>query len=358
MKSILTRHGFWLAALIPLLLPLSWMVSEYAVFKAWWSWLPLLVLFVVLPITDHLLGRYPANLDPKSSGVTATDTYPDLVVPLGATFIYLGVFAWSLSLALAHWQSWSWPILLGWVLSLGDIGGVVAINVAHEWIHRRSRWQRSLGGVLLSCVLYPGFKLEHLRWHHVKVATPEDPSSAPYGSTVYQRVPRALVLNTVRGWKISVEAARKKGRVLPWLFHEMSGWWLLSTVIAVALFWAGGIAILALFIAQGFVAASLLEVINYVEHYGLRRKRLADGRYEPPTVVHSWNDDHWLSNAILINLQRHSDHHTHPTRPFTRLQSVPEAPQLPMSYSALSLVAYFPPIWRRIIHPHLPPQPG
>jgi alkane 1-monooxygenase len=358
MTPTLARHGFWLAALLPLLMPLSWSLRDVGLFSAWWSWLPLLVLFVILPAIDHLVGRFPDNPSIDAHRVIEPDAYPDVIVPLAATVAYLGVFGWSMNLAISHGDSWTMPVVLGWVLSLGDIGGVVAINVAHEWIHRRARWQRMMGGVLLSCVVYPGFKLEHPRWHHVNVATPEDPSSAPYGANIYAFVPRALALNTLHGWTLSVDEARRRGRAAPWILHEMTAWWLLVVLLGATWFVLGGLSGLLIFLAQGFVAASLLEVINFIEHYGLRRQRLENGRYEPPGVQHSWNADHWLSNAVLINLQRHSDHHVHPTRPFTRLQSVPEAPLLPMSYSTLSLVAYVPPLWRRIIHPHLPSQAG
>ena len=101
------------------------------------------------------------------------------------------------------------------------------------------------------------------------------------------------------------------------------------------------------------VNMALLEVINYIEHYGLRRKLIREGRYEPPAIRHSWNADSWLSNIILIQLQRHPDHHVHPRRPFTQLQSIPESPQLPYGYAVLSLVVFFPPLWRKLIHPRL-----
>jgi len=110
---------------------------------------------------------------------------------------------------------------------------------------------------------------------------------------------------------------------------------------------------LIVFICQGLAAISLLEVINYIEHYGLRRKLIREGRYEPPAIRHSWNADSWLSNIILIQLQRHPDHHVHPRRPFTQLQSIQEAPQLPFGYAVLSLVVFFPPLWRKLIHPRL-----
>jgi len=141
---------------------------------------------------------------------------------------------------------------------------------------------------------------------------------------------------------------------LAWLQHEMTAWWLLTIGLAwLAWIYAGGTGLLV-FVVQGLVAASLLEVINFIEHYGLRRKLIREGKYEPPAIQHSWNADFWLSNAILIQLQRHPDHHVHPTRPFTQLQTIPAAPQLPFSYAALSLIAFVPPLWRKIIHPRLP----
>jgi alkane 1-monooxygenase len=248
---------------------------------------------------------------------------------------------------------WSIAALVGWTVSLGDIGGIAAINVAHELIHRRNRFLQGLGGLLLSSVLYPGFKLEHPKWHHVKVATPDDPSSAARGTTVYTQVPRAMVLNTIQAWRLAAGDAGKKGRAAPWIWHELTAWWLISLCMALLATYFAGMTGLIVFLCQGLAAISLLEVINYIEHYGLRRKLIREGRYEPPAIRHSWNADSWLSNIILIQLQRHPDHHVHPRRPFTQLQSIHEAPQLPFGYAVLSLVVFFPPLWRKLIHPRL-----
>ncbi|NBC11648.1 MAG: alkane 1-monooxygenase [Planctomycetes bacterium] len=210
-----------------------------------------------------------------------------------------------------------------------------------------------IGGLLLSTVNYVTFKIEHVRGHHVWVATEKDPSSAPRGEIVYRFVPRALIRNTLNGWRLEAERLRRIGKSPISLRNELIGWQLVVIAMVV---WAGSIAGwigVAGFLAQGLVAAASLEVINYVEHYGLKRKQLENGRYEPPEPRHSWNSDFWLSNGILLQLQRHSDHHANPGRPFTRLRSCPEAPQLPLGYSAMLPIAFIPPLYRKLIHPRL-----
>ena len=349
--AALRKHGYWLLVVLPLLLPASYLLRDVSFLTAWFSWIPVVILYGILPVLDHLMGRDVHNAEPGRSGPAF---YPDVLVPVLVAAVYVPVLAWSLWLAGRSAGQWPALTLVGWVLSLGEIGGIAAINTAHELIHRRARWQRALGGLLLSCVMYPGFKLEHPRWHHAKVATPMDPSSADRGTTVYGQVPRAMALNTVHAWRLAVEAARTRGRAVPWLAHEMTGWWLLTLGLAGLAWMLAGALGLWVFLAQSLVAISLLEVINYIEHYGLRRREIGEGRYEPPGVQHSWNADFWLSNAILIQLQRHPDHHVHPTRPFTQLQTVPEAPQLPFGYATLSLVAMVPPLWRRLMDPRLP----
>lgn len=345
----LTRRSYWLAALLPLLMPLAWSLRELPGMAAGFAWFSLAVLYVVLPLLDALIGR-----DSRNPGLQASPQGEVVAVPLVAVASYLAVLAWALHAWTTHPAQFSALATLGWTLSLASIGSVVAINVAHELIHRADRRLRALGGILLSCVWYPGFKLEHPRWHHLHVATPADPSSAPRGSTVYVQVPRALWKNTIRGWRLGVEAARKKGRSLPWVRHEMTLWFGLSVALTVGVgLWLGWAAAV-LFVAHGLGAAALLEVINYVEHYGLRRELCADGRFERPRVWHSWESDHWLSNAILLQLPRHADHHVNPNRPYTALQKADGAPQLPMGYSGLVLVAFIPPLWRTLIHPRLP----
>ncbi len=344
----LTRHSYWLLVLLPLLMPASLALRDWSGMSTLFAWMPLVVLYGVLPLLDMLIGRDAVNPELGKGG-----TYPDVLIPVAVAFVFLPVLAWSVWVAGNLSGEWSIAALVGWTVSLGDIGGIAAINVAHELIHRRNKSLQALGGLLLSSVLYPGFKLEHPRWHHVKVATPGDPSSAARGTTVYTQVPRAMVLNTIQAWRLATSDAGKKGRALPWIWHELTTWWLISLCMALLAAYFAGMIGLIVFLCQGLAAISLLEVINYIEHYGLRREIIREGRYEPPAIRHSWNADFWLSNIILIQLPRHPDHHVHPGRPFSQLQSIGQAPQLPLGYAALSVIAFIPPLWRKLIHPRL-----
>ncbi|MBS3744878.1 MAG: alkane 1-monooxygenase [Wenzhouxiangellaceae bacterium] len=335
--------GYWLVFTVPALMPISWGLIQ-ATGSFLWAGLPIVWLYGLLPLTDWLIGR------DRQPPVDAQDTWlnrrlvPWLCLPVQVAVVFG---------SLAVLPSMPWWAGIMWVLSLGYVGGVLAINVAHELIHRRSRLDRIIGGLLLSTVNYVTFKIEHVRGHHVWVATEKDPSSAPRGEIVYRFVPRALIRNTLNGWRLEAERLRGMGKSLISLRNELIGWQLVVIAFAALAWFIAGWIGLAGFLVQGLVAAASLEVINYVEHYGLKRKRLENGRYEPPAPRHSWNSDFWLSNGILLQLQRHSDHHANPGRPFTRLRSWPEAPQLPLGYSAMLPIAFIPPLYRKLIHPRL-----
>jgi len=345
-KARLRPLGYWLVFSVPALMPLSWWLIQLSG-SFLWAGLPIVWLYGLLPLSDWLIGR------DRAGPVEAQDTWlgrrllPWLCLP-----VQLAVVFGSLAL-LPSMPFWAGIL---WVLSLGYVGGVLAINVAHELIHRRSRVDRFIGGLLLCTVNYATFKIEHVRGHHVWVATRHDPSSARRGEIVYRFVPRALIKNTINGWKLEAERLKRMGKSPISTRNELIGWQLVVITIAtMAWLVAGWIGVLGFF-AQGLVAAATLEVINYVEHYGLERAKLENGRYQRPAPEHSWNSDFWLSNGILLQLQRHSDHHAFPSRPYTRLRSWPDAPQLPLGYSAMLPLALIPPLFRRVIHPRLDRQ--
>jgi alkane 1-monooxygenase len=199
---------------------------------------------------------------------------------------------------------------------------------------------------------YFGFKIEHVRGHHVYVSTPEDASSAPRGMSVYVFLPRSVSRNVVAAWRLEAQRLHRLG--LRWLHwrNEML-WWLAVWVGMAATAWTLlGMAGLAFFLIQGLLAALTLEIINYVEHYGLERRRFGD-RYERTTHRHSWNSNYLLSNLILFQLQRHSDHHENARRRYQALVHYDDSPQLPGGYSAMLLLALVPPLWKRIIDPRV-----
>ncbi len=342
-RARLRPLGYWLVFTIPALMPLAWWLVQIT--GSWvWTALPIVWLYGLLPLSDWLIGRDPTPPIEAQDSWLSRRFLPWMCLPVQLAVVF---GALSVLPGMPLWAA------VFWLLSLGYVGGVLAINVAHELVHRRSRIDRTIGGLLLSTVNYAGFKIEHVRGHHVWVATEHDPSSARRGDVVYRFVPRALVRNTINAWQLEAERLRRLGKSLVSLNNEMIGWSLVVLgFVALAGLVAGPIGIVG-FLFQGLVAAGTLEVINYVEHYGLERKPLGNGRYEPPRPEHSWNSDFWLSNSILLQLQRHSDHHAFPTRPYTQLRSWPDAPQLPLGYSAMLPIAFIPPLYRRIIHPRL-----
>lgn len=342
------RLGFLLVFVVPALMPAAaWLGRATGAVDAA-AWFPLFFLFVLLPALDYALGHDPRN--PPRTDLFDTDRW-FVALTLLAVPVQAVLLAWSMR----HFAATPFgvPGTVGWVLSQGVVSGVLAINTAHELIHKDTRLERAAGGLLLASVGYHGFKIEHIRGHHVHVSTPEDASSARYGQSLWHFLPRALVRNTRAAWRLEAERLRRAGCSPLSPRNEMVGWtalWL--ALAALAWGWAGG-AGLALFLLQGLGAACALEIINYIEHYGLERRRRPDGRYERPTHLHSWNSDYCLSNLFLFQLQRHSDHHESPRRRYPALLHHPDSPQLPGGYAAMFVLALFPPLWFRIVHPVL-----
>jgi alkane 1-monooxygenase len=210
------------------------------------------------------------------------------------------------------------------------------------------------GGLLLASVGYATFKIEHVLGHHAWVATDRDPSSARLGESVYAFVPRAIVLNVANAFRLQAARLRRKGIAFWSWRNELIAWSAITAAMGLAAIAIGGVAGLAFFAGQALVAVVHLEMVNYIEHYGLRRGTDAAGRTERVTPMHSWNSSYFLSNAWLFQLQRHSDHHANAGRPYYELEHHESAPQLPGGYGAMMLVALVPPLWRALIHPRLP----
>lgn len=307
---------------------------------------PLFVMYGLLTILDYLVGK---DLSQPASDVRDIALYK--WIALAALPVHLAALWWGLHVFAT--VNFNWLGKLGWILSVGAISGTVAITAAHELIHRPTRLEQWVGGLLLSSVCYGGFKIEHIYGHHVNVSTPLDASSARYGQSVYAFVPRAVWHNVKNAWLL--EARRLQRRDLPAWRNEMLAWSGWSIAFAAGAWMAFGTAGLLFFIAQSIVAFCELEAINYVEHYGLERRKTAHG-YERVAPVHSWNSNYRLMNWFLLNLARHSDHHAFASRRYQELRHFSDAPQLPGGYGAMVLLALVPPLWFYIIHPRIPTE--
>jgi alkane 1-monooxygenase len=286
------------------------------------------VVFGLIPALDLVVGRDESGGDDQASG---SDAPLWLWIPL-----QLGMI--GVSVALADRLGPLERVLVG--VDLGLLTGAGGITIAHELMHRSSARDRALAEILMTSVSYPWFCTEHVLGHHRNVGTLRDPATARFGESVYRFLPRTLVYSVLSFWEL--ERARTARRGIPWwslrdhrLRHGLA---LAASWTAVAAI--GGGAGVALFAAQCAAAVLLLEVINYVEHYGLVRE--PGSRVEPR---HSWNSRFWLTASLLFNLPRHADHHAHASRVFYRLRAQPEAPELPLGYATMVIAALFPPLW-------------
>jgi alkane 1-monooxygenase len=313
-----------------------------------WYLTPFLV-FVMVPLGDWLIGEDAGNPPAEREGELQAAWYyrvlTFLYLPLQFGTVVLGAWVWSQG----HVNLAS---RVGIVFSIGIVTGI-AINTAHELGHKRESVERWLSKIALAPSGYGHFYVEHNRGHHVRVATPDDPASSRLGESFYRFWPRTVLGSAKSAWELETKKHRLRKRS-PWTYkNDLLNAWAMTVVLFVALTAAFGPSVLVLLVIQGVFGFSLLEVVNYLEHYGLLRQRNAAGRYEKVDPVHSWNSDRLSTNVFLYQLQRHSDHHANPNRRYQVLRSFTESPQLPAGYATMILVAMVPPLWRRIMDPRV-----
>jgi alkane 1-monooxygenase len=309
-------------------------------------WLPPVIFFGVLPLLDHLIGSRPIKWSAAAQKELAKSLWLRGVPVLNALAWCAG-WVWSIAVAPQVWAQGA-VAFATWVLAVGIVGGALGITTAHELVHRSSPSLRTLGGVVLSTVCYGVFKVEHVRGHHLRVATADDAVSARRGETLYAFLPRAVAGVVGHAFALEAQRLRKLGRS-PWsIANECVQWALLSASMGALTWWVSGAPGALLFLGSAVVAIMLLEMVDYVEHYGITRDP-----GERVGVRHSWDHDSLLTNFFLINLQRHADHHAHGGKPFGALVNHDEAPKLPASYGAMLLLAHVPPLFMRVMHPRL-----
>lgn len=279
---------------------------------------------------------------------------PEAVAPGGAWRWVLRLFVplelLMIGMGLAASAHASWPTVLGVAYAVGFVTGAQGITFAHELGHSRHRVDRALGWILMAVVCYPQFMVEHYRGHHVRAATWDDPASARAGESLWAFLPRTLGGSLRSALQLEAQQIARLRR--SWLASPLMGSLLGALVWVLALAAAGQWKMLVFWLLQSAFAIWLLETVNYIEHYGLQRRTGADGRPEPFGVQHAWNADHVISNSVLANLQRHSDHHMHAWKPFAELEPLP-GPQLPTGYAGCIFLAAVPPVWFALMQPRL-----
>ena len=247
-----------------------------------------------------------------------------------------------------------WLTVLGIAFSVGFISGSQGITFAHELGHSKSKIDRFCGWALMTSVCYGHFMVEHYRGHHPRAATHVDAATSRFGESLYQFLPRTLWGSLKSGWLL--EGQRIKQMKSSWLRSPLAWstavFWASMGAVALVFSAQAAIKIIAFVMLQSAVAFVLLEIVNYIEHYGLQRKTTDGGKREAFGMMHAWNADHVATNSMLANLQRHSDHHMHAWKPYATLEPLP-GPQLPTGYAGCLLLAMVPPLWFALMHPRI-----
>jgi len=339
------KRAYWALSLVVPLLPFAaWDLVNRTGWEIFWYLGPIWIL-VGVPLLDTLVGVDRSNPPDWVVGDLSEDRYYRVL-----TYLYLPIqyASFFFGAYLITRGDLSWFAGIGLTLTVGAVGGIGIAN-AHEMGHKKDKLERWLAKVVLAQSCYGHFEIEHNRGHHARVATPEDPATARFGETFWAFFPRSVVGAARSGWNLEKARYARVGKG-PWqLGNDVLNAWAMSIVLFAVTVAAFGPKVIPFFVGQAVFGFSLLEVVNYLEHYGLLRQKGADGRYERCQPRHSWNSDHVVTNVLLYGLERHSDHHANPTRRYQVLRTFDEAPQLPSGYGTMIALAYVPPLWRKVM---------
>ncbi len=329
-------------------LPLVIYILAYFSFtqQGWIVFTPLLFAFFLVPAVELLIPSSDQNLSEAEEQIAKEDRLYDFwlyaIVPLQ----YIALYFFLQTIADTTLKPWE---LAGRIMAMGLLCGTFGINVGHELGHRRHLYERNMAKALLLTSLYMHFYIEHNKGHHKHVSTHEDPSSARKGESLYRFYFRTVIFGFISAWNIAAEDQRKKGKAVWSLSNQMIQFQLLQLIFVTLIFIGFGSFAGLCFLAAATMGFLLLETVNYIEHYGLERKKTETG-YERAMPEHSWNSNHFLGRLLLFELSRHSDHHYQASRKYQLLRHHEHAPQMPTGYPGMIILAMFPPLWFSIMH--------
>ncbi|HET8581828.1 MAG TPA: alkane 1-monooxygenase [Jatrophihabitans sp.] len=339
------RYLWLLGAVVPLFLYAGWGLVNLTGLGVFW-WIGPIFVYLVIPTLDVFFGDDPSNPPEEIVAWLERDRYYRFVtyafLPLQYVALFTGFWLMTRHGGLAVVDR------LGIAFTLGSLNGI-AINTAHEMGHKKEHLERWFARIALAPSGYGHFFIEHNRGHHVRVATPDDPASSRLGESFWEFWPRTVGGSLRNGWRLERTRLRRMGKRSFSLRNDVLNAWAMTVVLCAVLVVLFGVGTLPYLVLQAVFAFSLLEAVNYLEHYGLLRQTLPNGRYERVDPRHSWNNNHIVTNLFLYQLQRHSDHHANPTRRYQALRHFEQSPQLPAGYATMIMLAYVTPLWRRVM---------
>jgi len=326
-------------------LPFVLSVGAYHSFSVtgWQVWLPLAWAWIAIPILELFIKPKEKNLSAAEEEMAKADRSYDILLYLSVIFQYILLIKFLY--VMTNDTTMQWHDIVGRTWVMGMLCGVIGINVAHELGHRTNKSEQFLAKMLLLTSQYMHFYIEHNKGHHKKVSTPEDPSSARYNEWVYVFYFRTVFAGYISAWRIAFNDAKKKGKPVLSLHNEMIQFSIIQIAFVITIFFVfGWLTTLYYLIAAG-IGILLLETVNYIEHYGLQRKKTEDGKYERAMPAHSWNSNHVIGRLFLFELSRHSDHHYLASRKYQLLRHHEDSPQMPTGYPGMLILSLFPPAW-------------
>ncbi len=303
------------------------------------------MLHAIIPAIDKLIGADSENHPEEAIHALENDPYYMQIVKAFIPVQYLANFVAAYAVSRKGTPLID-QILMG--MSIGAINGI-ATNTAHELSHKSEKHYHLLSQLTLLPTGYVHFRVEHPYGHHRRVATPEDPASSQMGESFWQFWPRTVIGSFKSAIEIETRRLERRGKTF-WSFdNELLRGWAMSAGYHATLIALFGRRVIPFQITQALYGITLFEVINYIEHYGLKRAKLPSGQYVRTMPEHSWNSNSMVTNLVLYQLQRHSDHHAYPTRAFQALRHFEDVPQLPGGYASLLLPAIIPPLWYKLM---------
>ena len=312
-----------------------------------YNYLAVIFTFVFIPVLEIIVKKSDEKYTDEEKKNRNLDPFFDLLLYLNIPIVF-GIFFFSLEkLSLTS----SVYDIIGIILSASIVMATNGINVGHELGHRKSLIAKTCSKLLYLPCQYMHFYIEHNFGHHINVATPEDPATAKYKQTVYNFWLTSVVRTYVSAWKIQFKLLKVSKRSFFSIKNDMLFYSLFQLTFLVFIYYNFGLYLTLLSIVMSVVSFLFLETINYVEHYGLLRKKEPSGRYERVKPHHSWNSNHTIGRIVLYELTRHSDHHFKSSKKYQILESLDECPHLPHGYPTSILLSLIPPVWFSIMNP-------
>lgn len=336
--------------LLAYIIPASGFAAIY--WQGIWSYITFVIAFVMLPTIEQIVPRSTKNFDKETAEFKSSQWIFDLLLFLNLPIILCLLFYFFNTISQPEFDI-SIVELIGLYLSVGIVLGACGINVAHELGHKPQKLHKFAAQALLMPCLYMHFYIEHNRGHHLHVATPKDPASSRKGENLYFFWIRSTSMSYLGAWSLEAKRLRNNSVLEKVIQNQMVHFTFVQSLYLAVVFLVFGWNGLAAALSIAVVSFLLLETINYIEHYGLSRNIMANGRYERVMPWHSWNSNHELGRIMLYELTRHSDHHFLANKKYQILDHYDESPQLPLGYPASMLMALVPPLWFAVMNKKL-----